>query len=45
MMMLHRGPQGGAFDKDINYFRTILGSHTIIPGVKNALRSMKVGGI
>ena len=43
--MLHRGPQGGAFDKDINYFRTILGSHTIIPGVEKALRSMKVGGI
>ena len=39
------GPQGGAFDKDINYFRTILGSHTLIPGVESALRTMKVGGI
>lgn len=40
-----RGPQGGAFDKEINYFRTVLGSHTIIPGLEYALRSMKVGGI
>jgi len=39
------GPQVGAFDKDINYFRTILGSHTLIPGVESALRTMKVGGI
>ncbi|KAL3807493.1 hypothetical protein ACHAXA_003984 [Cyclostephanos tholiformis] len=39
------GPQGGAFDKDLDYFRTVLGSNTIIPGLDSALRTMKVGGI
>jgi len=28
------GPQGGAFDKDIDYFRTVLGSQTIISGFR-----------
>mmetsp|Transcript_20147 Transcript_20147/g.32651 ORF Transcript_20147/g.32651 Transcript_20147/m.32651 type:complete len:276 (-) Transcript_20147:297-1124(-) len=39
------GPQGGAFDKDLNYFRTVLGSKTLIPGLECALRTMKPGGI
>ena len=41
----NRGPQGGAFDKDLNYFRTTLGSQTLVPGLECALRSMKPGGI
>jgi hypothetical protein len=40
-----RGPQGGAFDKDLDYFRTVLGSNTMIPGLDLAFRTMKVGGI
>ena len=40
-----RGPQGGAFDKDINYFRATLGSNQIIKGLECALRTMKPGGI
>merc|ERR1719254_38748 len=39
------GPQGGAFDKDVTYFRTVLGSGTLIPGCECALRGMKPGGI
>ena len=42
---VYRGPQGGAFDKDLNYFRTTLGSKTLIPGLECALRQMKPGGI
>jgi len=39
------GPQGGAFDKDLEYFRTILGSKKLIPGLECTLRNMKPGGI
>lgn len=39
------GPQGGAFDKDVNYFRTILGSKTLVPGLECALRDMRPGSI
>ncbi|KAL3802099.1 hypothetical protein HJC23_010855 [Cyclotella cryptica] len=39
------GPQGGAFDKDINYFRATLGSKQLIPGLECALRTMKPGGV
>jgi len=39
------GPQGGAFDKDIDYSRTILGSHTVVPALEQALMTMKPGGI
>ncbi|KAL7539515.1 hypothetical protein ACHAXR_009357 [Thalassiosira sp. AJA248-18] len=39
------GPQGGAFDKDLTYFRTTLGSKALIPGLECALRTMKPGGI
>jgi len=39
------GPQGGAFDKDLDYFRTVIGSKTLIKGLECALRGMKVGGI
>ena len=39
------GPQGGAFDKDIDYFRTVVGSNTIVPGLEKAMLTMKPGGI
>jgi len=39
------GPQGGAFDKDVQYFRTTLGSKNLVPGLECALRTMKPGGI
>merc|ERR1719491_1619726 len=32
------GPQGGAFDKDVDFYRTILGSKTLIPGLEGSLR-------
>jgi len=39
------GPQGGAFDKDIDYFRTVVGSNTIVPALEKAMLTMKPGGI
>lgn len=39
------GPQGGAFDKDLDYERVILGSGAMILGVEKALMTMKTGGI
>lgn len=39
------GPQGGAFDKNQDYSRAILGKGDIVKGVDLALQSMKVGGI
>jgi len=39
------GPQGGAFDKDLDYSRTTLGSHTVVPALEQALMTMKPGGI
>ena len=39
------GPQGGAFDKDLDYARTVIGSGTVVPGVEKALMSMKPGGV
>eukprot|EP00566_Odontella_aurita_P017137 CAMPEP_0113548634 /NCGR_PEP_ID=MMETSP0015_2-20120614/12997_1 /TAXON_ID=2838 /ORGANISM="Odontella" /LENGTH=270 /DNA_ID=CAMNT_0000449275 /DNA_START=72 /DNA_END=884 /DNA_ORIENTATION=+ /assembly_acc=CAM_ASM_000160 len=39
------GPQGGAFDKDLDYSRTVIGSGTVVPGLDCALRTMKPGGI
>jgi len=39
------GPQGGAFDKDLNYFRATLGSKQLIRGLECALRTMKPGGL
>ena len=37
------GPQGGAFDKDLDYSRSVIGSHTIIPALESAFLSMKPG--
>ena len=39
------GPQGGAFDKDQEYSRIVVGSHTIVAGMESAIKSMQVGGI
>ncbi|KAL7566349.1 hypothetical protein ACA910_013668 [Epithemia clementina (nom. ined.)] len=39
------GPQGGAFDKDLDYERTVLGSKKIIPGLERALLGMQAGGV
>lgn len=39
------GPQGGAFDKELDYFRTVVGSGTIVKGLECALRTMGPGGI
>ena len=39
------GPQGGAFDKDLDYQRTVVGSGNVVKGLECALRSMKPGGV
>ena len=39
------GPQGGAFDKDLDYARTVIGSGTIVQGLEEALQDMKPGGV
>ncbi len=39
------GPQGGAFDKDLDYSRTVIGSGTVVPGLEKALMEMKPGGV
>ena len=39
------GPQGGAFDKDIDYARTTLGSGKIVKGLEAALVGMQAGGV
>ncbi len=37
--------QGGAFDKDLDYERTVLGSHQIVPGLEEAFYGMQAGGV
>jgi len=39
------GPTGGAFDKDIDFSRTVIGSHTVVQGLEEAFSSMKPGGV
>mmetsp|Transcript_4327 Transcript_4327/g.9311 ORF Transcript_4327/g.9311 Transcript_4327/m.9311 type:complete len:141 (+) Transcript_4327:468-890(+) len=39
------GPQGGAFDKDIDYERTVLGSGAFVQGLEKGLTGMQPGGI
>lgn len=39
------GPQGGAFDKDLDYSRTVLGSGQLVKGLECALKGMKPGGV
>lgn len=37
------GPVGGAFDKDLDFERTIIGSGAVIPGLEAALQDMTAG--
>lgn len=39
------GPQGGAFDKDLDYARTILGSGKYVRGLEEALVGMQAGQV
>jgi len=39
------GPQGGAFDKDIDYARTVLGKGQLVKGLESALAGMRPGGV
>ena len=39
------GPQGGAFDKDQDYNRCILGDGSVVKGVKEGLRGMTAGQV
>jgi len=39
------GPTGGAFDKDLDYERTVLGSGKIVKGLESALLGMRPGGV
>lgn len=37
------GPAGGAFDKDVDFFRTVIGSGTVIKALDEALQDMTPG--
>lgn len=39
------GPTGGAFDKELDYSRTIIGSGAMIPALEQALADMEAGTI
>jgi len=39
------GPQGGAFDKDLDYERTVIGSGKMIKGLEFALKDMQAGAV
>jgi hypothetical protein len=39
------GPQGGAFDKDLDYSRTVVGSGAMVKALECSMTSMKPGGI
>jgi hypothetical protein len=39
------GPQGGAFDKDLDYERTVLGSHSVVQGLELAMEGMRAGEV
>jgi len=39
------GPQGGAFDKDQDYLRTVVGSGAMVTAVEDALTGMAPGGV
>eukprot|EP00523_Entomoneis_sp_CCMP467_P012562 CAMPEP_0168790930 /NCGR_PEP_ID=MMETSP0725-20121227/13689_1 /TAXON_ID=265536 /ORGANISM="Amphiprora sp., Strain CCMP467" /LENGTH=266 /DNA_ID=CAMNT_0008841421 /DNA_START=25 /DNA_END=821 /DNA_ORIENTATION=- len=39
------GPQGGAFDKDLDYARTVLGSGDFVKGLEMGLAGMRPGGV
>lgn len=37
------GPAGGAFDKEVDFFRTVIGSGTVVKGLEEALQDMTPG--
>lgn len=39
------GPQGGVFDKELDYSRAVIGSHSIVKGLECAFVGMKQGGV
>jgi|UPI000581AABB FKBP-type peptidyl-prolyl cis-trans isomerase len=39
------GPQGGAFDKEIDYARTVIGSGTMVKGLEGGLVGLQPGGV
>ena len=39
------GPKGGAFDKDLDFCRTVVGTGGVVKGVEEALVGMKVNGV
>jgi len=39
------GPTGGAFDKELDYSRTVIGSGAMIPALEQALADMEAGSI
>ncbi len=45
VLLSHPTIQGGAFDKDLDYERTVLGSHQIVPGLEEAFYGMQAGGV
>lgn len=41
----YSGPQGGAFDKDLDYERTVIGSGKMVRGLELALKDMQPGAV
>lgn len=39
------GPQGGAFDKDLDFARTVIGAGQVVKGLEEALIGMKAGEV
>ena len=39
------GPKGGAFDKDLDYDRCVLGSGQMVPGLESAMVGMQPGSV
>jgi hypothetical protein len=45
LFIFNSGPQGGAFDKDIDYGRTVVGSNQVVKGLECAFVGMKPGQV
>lgn len=43
--MAKGGPQGGAFDKQLDFERTVLGSGAVVPGLESAFVGMQPGSV
>ena len=39
------GPKGSAFDQDQDYYRFVIGKHTVIPALEEGMVGMQVGGV